>query len=92
MEFEYFEWDENKRLKNLAKHSIDFEDVHEFFDTPYLAVRSDRHDETRYLAIGRLRDYYITIVYTIRNNCCRLISARKARDNERKAYQQAFEK
>jgi uncharacterized DUF497 family protein len=35
MEFEVFEWDESKRLENLAKHKIDFEDVHDLFAIPF---------------------------------------------------------
>jgi uncharacterized DUF497 family protein len=91
MEFEGFEWDESKRLDNLAKHKIDFEDVHDLFANPFLSKRSDRHGEQRHVAIGSLRDRIIAVVYTIRENRCRLISARKARTNEREAYYHAFE-
>jgi uncharacterized DUF497 family protein len=91
MEFEVFKWDESKRLENLAKHKIDFEDVHDFFANPFLSKRWDRHGEQRHLAIGSLRDQIIAVVCTIRENRCRLISARKARTNEREAYNHAFE-
>jgi hypothetical protein len=90
MEFETFEWHERKRLKNLKKHKIDFEDVFQFFNNPILVKRSDRNGEERYLAVGLLNDYHITVVYTIRGGRCRFISARKARDNEREAYCKAF--
>jgi len=36
-----FEWDENKRLANLAKHHIDFRDTQQVFDGPVFE-RSDR--------------------------------------------------
>jgi hypothetical protein len=55
MEFQEFEWDENKRLKNLVQHKIDFEDVWIIFERPFLSKRSDRKGEERYLAIGFFR-------------------------------------
>jgi hypothetical protein len=92
MQFEEFEWDENKRLKNLAKHKIDFEDIHDFFATSFLSKRSDRHGEKRYIAIGALKNRIIAVVYTAKGDCCRIISARKARRNEGEAYNQALQK
>jgi hypothetical protein len=91
MHFEELEWDEDKRLKNLVQHKIDFEDVWIIFERPFLSKRSDRKGEERYLAIGFLDQGYVTIVYTIRDGRCRLISARKARKNEREAYRKAVE-
>lgn len=89
MQFEFFEWDEGKRLKNLAAHEIDFEDVHSVFENPFLSKRSDRDGEERWVAIGCLGSQIIAVAYTIRGERCRLISARKARTNEREAYYQA---
>ena len=31
-----FEWDENKRLANIAKHGIDFRDAMDVFFEPHL--------------------------------------------------------
>lgn len=37
-----FEWDENKRIKNLEKHGLDFLDAHELWDAPMLIASDDR--------------------------------------------------
>ena len=89
-QFEKFEWDEQKRQRNIEEHGIDFEDAATVFLRPYLRRRSDRNAETRYMAIGCLRDVEIAVVYTIRVGVCRIISARRARTNEREAYHKAI--
>lgn len=91
-DYSYFEWDENKRKINLERHLIDFEDAASVFDSPYLRRRSDRADETRFLAIGLLDGIEIAVVYTIRKEACRIISARRARQNERTAYHEALQR
>jgi len=87
--FEAFEWDEAKRLRNLETHSIDFEDAATVFSRPYLRSRSDRGDEIRFVAVGCFDEVEIAVVYTIRGGARRIISARRARTNERKAYHAA---
>lgn len=88
--FGRFEWDERKRQQNIERHGIDFEDAARIFEAPVLTVRSDRSDEERYVALGILDGIEIAVVYTVRSNACRIISARRARQNERKAYYEAF--
>jgi hypothetical protein len=88
--FSGFEWDVRKRQQNIEQHGIDFEDAARLFDKPFLQVRSDRGNEERYVALGILDDIEIAVVYTVRSNACRIISARRARQNERKAYNKAF--
>jgi uncharacterized protein len=87
--FEAFEWDEAKRQANLEEHGIDFEDAASIFSRPYLRIRSDRNDEMRFVAIGCIKDIEIAVVYTIRAGACRIISARRARTNEREDYHAA---
>jgi len=85
-----FEWDPAKAEKNLRKHGIDFvraEDV--FFDPK--CVRQDstsEHDtELRSKAVGRIEDgRLVAVIYTMREERIRIISARRARDNERRKY------
>lgn len=47
-----FEWDKQKRTLNLAKHFIDFEDVKDFFTSPYLISKDERfnYGEERHIA------------------------------------------
>lgn len=90
IQFDYFEWDNLKRDQNLNKHLIDFDDAIRIFERPVLRVRSDRATETRHLAVGVVEGIEIAVIYTERNGACRVISARRARKNERKTYHKAF--
>jgi uncharacterized protein len=84
----HFEWDSSKREVNLRKHGIDFEDAVEIFDGPILANRSDR-EEVRWIAVGSLENRLIAVVFTRRAEIIRIISARRARKNEERAYRNA---
>lgn len=89
-----FEWDEAKRLANLAKHGIDFIDVGELWVRPRLDryYVESRDGEHRVTAIGTINhdDRIVAVVYTMRNGVTRIISLRRARRYERKDYQNAF--
>jgi uncharacterized DUF497 family protein len=87
---ESFEWDEAKREDNINKHRIDFNDVHAVFDGPFILRSSIRGGEQRMLAIGLLQDREVTVVFTIRNGRRRIISARRARRDERQAFEDAL--
>ncbi len=89
LSFDECEWDENKRRINLAKHKIDFEDAAALFDAPALVIDSGHKSESRFLAIGCVSKRLITVVFTMRGARCRIISARRARENEQRAYHQA---
>ena len=52
----------------------------------YEYVSNQAHGEKRILAIGLLEDVEITVIYTTRGETIRIISARRARRNERKKY------
>jgi uncharacterized DUF497 family protein len=83
-----FVWDETKRLRNVAKHGFDFLQAEELFAGPHVIVPS-RHSqpEERFLAIGKVADRWATVIYTIRDGKCRIISMRSARDAERRRCQ-----
>jgi len=84
-----FEWDENKRQQNLLKHDIDFIRINEIWSGRVVECSSPQvqHGETRYVAIGELDGRYVTVIYTWRGQTRRIISARKARRNEKENYQ-----
>ena len=82
-----FEWDEDKRLGNIAKHGIDFLDARQIFDgRPVLEAPSPYEEEERFVAVGLLNERYVTVVWTQRQENVRLISARYARREEIRAY------
>ncbi len=82
-----FEWDERKRLSNLAKHGIDFADATEPFSDPrQFTCRSPHSSELRYVTIGRSKGRLIAVISTPREGRLRIISARAARKRERDEY------
>ena len=84
-----FEWDAEKSRQNVRKHGIDFAAAKTIWASDVLVYKSRRshHGEIRWLAIGDLDGELITVVFTWRGELRRLISARKARPNEQKDYE-----
>ncbi len=84
------EWDEEKRLSNLARHGVDFADAKELFAGPMLRGRDDREDygEERFIGYGLLRDRLMAVAFTIRGKTIRIISLRKANSRERKRHEE----
>ena len=80
------EWDEAKAAGNRRKHGIDFDDAIEIFYSISLLRRSDRNKEERWLAIGETEGRVVAVVFTWRGDTLRIISARRARKNEKRAY------
>lgn len=81
-----FEWDEGKRETNLRKHHIDFQDAKEIFDGPVFEGIVSRGGEDRTVAVGLMRDIEIVVIYVVRGERRRIISARRASRDERKVY------
>jgi len=86
LEFTSFQWDENKRSVNLVKHGIDFLDAVTIFEDPVFIKPSSFEEEERHVAVGILDTIAIAVIFTIRDGNCRIISARRARKNERREY------
>ena len=84
-----FEWDEQKRHANIEKHGLDFFDVVEVFEAPYIEVPSTYvGGEERFLAVGLLEGRHVTVIFTTRSESIRIISFRRARHEERKKYRE----
>ena len=87
-----FEWDENKNIKNIEKHGIDFNDAITIFDDDdRVEVSDDRNDygEERIQVVGEAKPSVLMAVYTWRKNNTsrRMISARTASKKECMLYQ-----
>ena len=84
------EWDTEKEKINRRKHGISFETAGRIFlDTNRIEYYDIMHstDEDRFVTIGMV-DGLLSVVYTEReNDILRLISARKATEKERRAYE-----
>jgi len=81
-----FEWDENKNKANVKKYGIAFEDAAKIFLAQRVEKRSDRANEKRYITVGEVNNRVIAVIYTLRGENVRIISARKARKNEEREY------
>lgn len=84
-----YEWDEKKREASIAKHGVDFLLVEEFdWDTAFETI-DDRKDygEERWVALGCIKKRLHVLVYTLRTDCIRVISLRKANKQERAFYE-----
>ena len=92
MENESNEWHDIKASSNIKKHEgLTFEEAAEVFYDPFALEKFDElHstlEESRYIVIGRIKRQIVTlVVYTPRGENRRIISARYATSNERKAY------
>lgn len=90
MKYKEFEWDEEKNQRNIEIHGISFRLASRVFEDDYRIEREDlsAHNdfsEYRIQTIGSIGKV-IFVVYTERNNRCRIISARKANAKERELY------
>ena len=84
-----YEWDPEKNRLNFEKHLIDFSEIVHFQWDEAVARRSDRFQEERWRAIGYLRERLHVVIFTDRGDVRRIISLRKASNNERNEYAQA---
>ena len=83
-----FEWDERKNEINIIKHMIDFNDAIEIlYDDDRIEWSIQKNGEDRIIVIGEMNGIIITVIYTMRGSVYRIISARRARKNEKKQYQ-----
>jgi uncharacterized protein len=90
LEFDAFEWDENKRARTLQEREIDFLDAAQALLEPHLEDASDRQGEARTLALCMIKGEIAAVIYTMRGQICRIISARAARRYERRKYREIF--
>ena len=85
-----FDFDENKSSTNKKEHGVSFNeaqeiwnDIRAIFNGPANSISEDR-----WLAIGKIGHGLYTAVYTYRGDTIRLISVRKAREDERAVYEE----
>jgi len=85
-----YQWDRDKAAANLRKHGIDFADaVSVFSDDLAITIPDERFDEERFVTIGvDAFGRILVVVYTMREDEIRVISARKATRQERQQYEE----
>ena len=91
-----FEWDAAKNRANRRKHGLSFETASLVFEDPFALMHQDREvkGELRWQVIGRVAEQLVLVVaHTVHDaedssEIIRLISARKALQDERKRYEE----
>jgi uncharacterized protein len=88
-DFIEFEWDEEKAASNLRKHHVSFPVATGVFLDRYRMEDSDpgeEYGEDCFIALGFASSLIMAVVFTLRGDRIRLISARKANRHERERY------
>ena len=86
--FSGFEWDAAKEQLNIEKHGIGFDEAVIALSQAHVEELSVRDGEVRRLAICPISGRVIAVIYTMRGETCRIISARAARNYEKDEYHQ----
>lgn len=84
-----FEWDEDKARANLAKHGVSFRAAQLVFDDPNMFEEPSDFSadgEEKWKAIGLADMRLLAVIYTMRGETLRIISARKATKAEQYGY------
>ena len=85
-----FQWDSGNSDKNWISHQVTKSECEQiYFNQPLLIKDDKKHskNEFRYYALGKTdNERLLLIVFTIRENLIRIISARDMSKKEREAY------
>jgi uncharacterized DUF497 family protein len=85
-----FEWDSQKAAMNIRKHGITFELACEAFFDPFICYLDDEviDGELRETIIGLATNWQLLyVVYVMRDEIIRIISARLVTNAEREIYE-----
>ncbi len=84
-----FEWDEEKSDKNRRERGFGFDLAASIFLGPILEAEDTRRDygEVRVRALGAAQGVVLVVVFTDRPGVRRIISARRAKQKERRLWQ-----
>ena len=83
-----FDWDAQKSGSNKTKHGLDFDEASLAWDDENMVVVQSKYiGERRFLALGRIYNKIWAVVFTMRNDKIRIISARHAREEESDYYE-----
>ena len=89
-----YEWDEAKNRSNIRKHGIGFAEAEEMFRGNLLVRPNTREDygEERWIAIGMIQGRFAFAAFAEPSpGTIRIISLRKADNEERKEYEKAIQ-
>jgi len=85
-----FEWDDGNVYKNEEKHGLNYKRIEEiFFNEPLIVIGDFSHSigECRCIAFGKDDEgVKLMVVFTVRGDCIRVISAREMTKKEKAFY------
>ena len=83
-----FTWSEAKRKLNIEQHGFDFVDAPRVFDGPTYTYEDDRFDysEQRFITLGIVDEFVVSIVHTETSRVIRILSLRKATKHEQAIF------
>ena len=83
-----FEWDAEKRRQIIRERSVDILYAALMFENPVL-IKADKREvygEERFIALGHVKGEFFTLIFTLRGDKTRLITAWKAGKNGEQEY------
>ena len=84
-----FQWDDAKAAANDAKHGVAFYAARGIFKDPFSIEQIDDRDnygEERFAITGMVSGRILVVVYTMRGEAIRIITARGAEPYEQREY------
>lgn len=89
-----FDWDDGNSTKNQLKHNVSNNECEQvFFNIPLIVQYDEKHSnvEQRYFLLDQTdASRFLFVVFTIRENLIRVISARDMNKKEKEIYNEQF--
>lgn len=86
-----FEWDERMRASVLKDRALDLASAYLFFDgRPAIHQRTPRGTEDRWKTTAAIDGAVFTVVWTWREETIRVITMRRAHEQETRKYREAY--
>ena len=87
-----YEWDELKRQETLSARGVDFADMAIFDWSRAITITDDRFEygEVRFVSMGTIRERLHVCAWCWRGDAVRIISLRKANQNELGKFQAVY--
>jgi len=85
------EWDERKRAQIISDRALDFASAYLFFDgRPAIHQPTPRNEEDRWKTTAKIEGAYFTVVWMWRGENVRMITMRRAHEQEVRKYLEAY--
>jgi len=81
-------WSDAKRKLNIEQYGFDFVDAHRVFEGPTYTYEDDRFDylEQRFVTLGILDEFVVSIIHNETSHVIHIISLRKATKHEQTIF------